>query len=79
VTHHERLARFGVGIIEQLLHPHGVRVVAIEDDEASSDSVESELVYDMLAVVTSLSGRLYGQRSARAKAIRRCVAEATRR
>ena len=56
VTHQERLARFGVGIIEQLLHPHGVRVVAIGEDEAFSDSVESELVRDMLAVVTSFSG-----------------------
>jgi len=71
VTHQERLARLGVGIIEQLLSPHGVRVVAIGEDEALSDSVESELVRDMLAVVTSFSDRPYGQRSA--KAIRRCV------
>jgi putative resolvase len=78
VTHQERLARFGVGIIEQLLSPHGVRVVAIGEDEARSDSVESELVRHMLAVVTSFSGRLYGERSAKAKAIRRCVAEGTK-
>jgi putative resolvase len=78
VTHQERLARFGVGIIEELLSPHGVRVVAIGEDEALSDSVESELVRDMLAVVTSFSGRLYGQRSAKAAAIRRCVAQGTK-
>jgi putative resolvase len=78
VTHQERLARFGVGIIEQLLYPHGVRVVAIGEDEALSDSVESELFRDMLAVVTSFSDRLYGERSAKAKAIRRCAAEGTK-
>ena len=55
-----------------------MRVVAIGEDEARSDSVESELVHDMLAVVTSFSGRLYGERSAKAKAIRRCVAEGTK-
>lgn len=74
VTHKERLARFGVGIIEQLLASHDVRIVAIGEDEAISTSTESELVRDMLAVVTSFSERLYGARSAKAKALRRCVA-----
>jgi len=78
VTHQERLARLGVGIIEELLSPHGGRVVAIGEDEALSDSVESELVRDMLAVVRSFSGRLYGQRSAKVTAIRRCVAQGTK-
>ncbi len=73
VTHKERLARFGVGVIEQLLASHNVRVVVIGEDEAFSNSAESELVHDMLAVVTSFSKRLYGQRSAKAKALKRCV------
>jgi len=53
VTHEERLARFGVGIIEQLLSSHGVRVVAIGEDEALSDSVESELIQDILTVLNT--------------------------
>jgi predicted site-specific integrase-resolvase len=57
VTHQEPLARLGVGIIEELLSPHGGRVVAIGEDEALSDSVESELVQDMLAVVNTLLPR----------------------
>jgi putative resolvase len=78
VTHEERLARFGVGLIGTLLATHGVRVVAIGEDKDLSASAESELVRDMLAIVTSFSGRLYGQRSAKVKALQRCVVRETR-
>ena len=77
VTHRERLARFGVGTIEQLLRPLGVGLVVLGEDEALFESAESELVGDMLAVVTSFSGRLYGQRSAKARELRRCVSKGT--
>lgn len=73
VEHRERLARFGVGTIEVLLAGHGCKLVEIGADEALVASAESELVRDMLAVVTSFSGRLYGQRSAKAKALQACV------
>ncbi len=73
VSHRERLARFGTGWIEMLLCGYGVSLVCIGEDEALSGSAEPELVRDMLAVVTSLSGRLYGQRSAKARALQACV------
>lgn len=73
VTHPERLARFGIGAIGQLLSAQGVQVVSIGEDEALSGSAESELVRDMVSVVTSFSGRLYGQRSAKVKALKRCI------
>jgi putative resolvase len=76
VTHWERLARFGTGLMATLLDGQGVRVTVIGEDEAISGSAESELVRDMLAVVTSFSGRLYGQRSARARSLRACVSKA---
>ena len=78
VTHFERLARFGVGVIEQLLTAHGVQVVVIGEELGLSDSAESDLVRDMLSVVTSFSGRLYGQRSVQARALRACVAQGTK-
>lgn len=78
VTHRERLARFGVGVAEQLLGSHGVSLVEIGEDKELSTSAESDLVRDMLAVVKSFSGRLYGQRSAKAKALARCVSEGVR-
>ena len=75
ITHPERLARFGSGIIEVLLAGYGVkiRVIGEEDFEQSE---ESALVRDMLAIVTSFSGRLYGQRSAKARAAKTALSSA---
>jgi excisionase family DNA binding protein len=75
VEHPDRLARFGVGVIEHLLAGYGVSVVYTGQPE--DESAESELVRDMLAVVTSFAGRLYGQRSAKTKRLRAAVSAET--
>jgi putative resolvase len=75
VEHHDRLARFGVGVIEHLLAGYGVTVVYT--GQSADESAESELVRDMLAVVTSFAGRLYGQRSAKTKRLRAAVSAET--
>lgn len=76
VEHPDRLARFGVGVIEHLLRGYGVTVVYTGQSE--DESAESELVRDMLAIVTSFAGRLYGQRSAKTKRLGSVVAAETR-
>lgn len=75
VEHPDRLARFGVGLIEHLLQGYGVTVVCTGQSE--EESAESELVRDMLAIVTSFAGRLYGQGSAKTKRLRAVVAAET--
>ena len=66
IEHEERLARFGVALVREVMLPaFGVELEITGTDEGLDASAESELVRDMLAVVTSFSGRLYGQRSAR--------------
>jgi predicted site-specific integrase-resolvase len=75
VEHPDRLARFGVGVIEPLLTGYGVTVVYT--GQAEDESAESELVRDMLAVVTSFAGRPYGQRSAKTKRLRAAVSAET--
>lgn len=75
VEHPDRLARFGVGLIEHLLAGYGVEV--IYTGQADDESAESELVRDMLAIVTSFAGRLYGQRSAKTKRLRAAVSAET--
>ena len=75
VEHSDRLARFGVGVIEHLLAGYGVKVIYTGQPE--DESAESELVRDMLAIVTSFSGRLYGQRSAKTKRLRAAVSAET--
>lgn len=75
VEHPDRLACFGVGVIEHLLAGYGVKVVYAGQGE--DESAESELVRDMLAIVTSFAGRLYGQRSAKTKRLRAAVSAET--
>jgi predicted site-specific integrase-resolvase len=75
VEHPDRLVRFGVGVIEHLLAGYGVEV--IYTGQADDESAESELVRDMLAIVTSFAGRLYGQRSAKTKRLRAAVSAET--
>ncbi|WP_226899690.1 IS607 family transposase [Nonomuraea phyllanthi] len=79
VEEEERLARFGVGVIRDVLLPAFGTVLEVTGTQVAGTgegleaSRESELVRDMLAVVTVFSGRLYGQRSARQRQVIRCV------
>jgi predicted site-specific integrase-resolvase len=75
VTHRDRLARVGVGWIEQLLRRDGVRVEAVYDKGAGGDM--AELLEDFMSLVATFAWRMYGIRSAEAK--RRLLAEADAR
>ena len=63
MEHRDRLARFGFDLLEAALAVSGRHVVVIEDEEATDD-----LVQDVLEILTSACGRLYGRRSARHRA-----------
>ncbi|MFD4442677.1 IS607 family transposase [Nocardia sp. NPDC058519] len=63
VEHRERLARFGVEYVEQALAASGRTLVVLDEAELPDD-----LVQDMVDVLTSMCGRLYGRRSARRRA-----------
>jgi predicted site-specific integrase-resolvase len=45
--------------------------------QPENESAESELACDMLAIVTSFAGRLYGQRLAKTTRLRAAVAAET--
>jgi putative resolvase len=77
VKHPDRLARFGVAVIEHLLTGYWVTVVYT--GQAQDEAAESELVGDMAAIVTSCAGVLYGQRSAKTKRLRAAVSAETGR
>ncbi|MGW1181726.1 IS607 family transposase (plasmid) [Streptomyces sp. NBC_00708] len=78
VTHDERLARFGTGLLAEVVLPSwGCRLEVAGGDEELDGSEEGDLVRDMLAVVTSFSGRLYGARSAKARALTSAVKSTT--
>jgi predicted site-specific integrase-resolvase len=74
VTHEERLARFGTAMLAEVVLPSwGCRLEIAGGDEELDGTGDGELVRDMLAVITSFSGRLYGSRSAKARALTRAV------
>ncbi|MCB5167344.1 IS607 family transposase [Streptomyces bambusae] len=78
VTHEERLARFGTGLLAEVVLPSwGCRLEIVGGDEELDGVQEGDLARDMLAVVTSFSGRLYGARSAKARALTSAVKSTT--
>jgi len=60
IEYPDRLARFGYSYIERHLRYCGVEIIAIAEKEP--EDAQSELVRDLLAIVTSFSARLYGAR-----------------
>jgi len=69
VTYRDRLTRFGFGYLEEFFRGYGVTVHVL-DGQQDRKSVHEELVDDLLAIVTSFSGKLYGLRSrGRARAL----------
>ncbi|PSR23603.1 MAG: resolvase [Sulfobacillus acidophilus] len=59
VESRDRLARVGLGYLETFLHAFGVRVVVVE---SPVNDDQQELVEDLIAITTSFSAQIYGQR-----------------
>ncbi|QDA31639.1 IS607 family transposase [Thermococcus indicus] len=76
ITHRDRITRFGFKYLEQYFNSHGVEIEVIFDDEEKTP--EKELVEDLLAIVTSFAGKLYGMRSHKKKRLVEAVKNALR-
>ena len=63
VEHRDRLSRFGFDLVEKTLAASGRGIRVIDPKE-----VETDLVRDIIEVMSSFSARLYGQRSAQVRA-----------
>ncbi len=63
--HKDRLTRFGYEYLETALWATGRKILILNEEECKDD-----LVQDMLDILTSFCGRLYGRRSARLRAKR---------
>ncbi len=64
-TYRDRLTRFGFEYLEYFFRQYGVRIEVIYGDEPKD--AHRELVEDLLSIVTSFAGKLYGMRSHRKK------------
>ena len=62
VEYEDRLARFGIEYIKEFLEEHGVNLIVVERE---NKSLEEELVEDLISIVVSFAGRIYGKRGAR--------------
>ena len=65
MEHRDRLARFGVEHVRAVLVAQGRCIGVAEAGESTVD-----LVRDIIEVLTSVWGRLYGRRGARNRALR---------
>ena len=62
VTYKDRLTRFGFHYLESMFLAHNVNIIVVKDVN-NEKSVQEELVEDMMSLITSFSGKLYGMRS----------------
>lgn len=68
VTYKDRLTRFGFQYLETVFSAKGVSIIVVKDKKETK-SVEEELVEDMMNLIASFSGKLYGMRSRKNKEV----------
>jgi putative resolvase len=71
ITFPDRLTRFGQEYLEALFESFGVTLTVL--DQTEDKTAEQELTDDLLSLLASFSGRLYGMRSHQQKALLQCA------
>ncbi len=71
VTYPDRLTRFGQEYLQALFDSFGVTLTVLDPGE--DKTAEQELTDDLLALLASFSGRLYGMRSHKQKELLQCA------
>lgn len=61
VTYQDRLIRFGFELFKQLCDAHNTNIITINQNQEHGS--EKELCDDIIAIITSFSGKLHGKRS----------------
>ncbi len=74
VTYQDRLTRFGFEYLQAFFMTCGVRLTVLDANEETTP--EKELTDDLIAIITSFSGRLYGLRSQKQKELVQCARQA---
>ncbi len=67
ITHKDRLTRFGYEYLETFFESYGTKIIVTEDMEEKN--AQEEMVEDMMSLLASFSGKLYGMRSSRRKEV----------
>jgi putative resolvase len=74
ITYKDRLTRFGFKYLEAFFSSYGCRIETIDSEEVKEP--QQELVEDLIAIVTSFAGRIYGARSHKKKRVVEAVKSA---
>lgn len=75
ISYKDKLTRFGFRYLEDFFNSHGVRIEVVFGEELG---LQQELIEDLIAIVTSFAGRLYGMRSHKKKKVVESVKQAIR-
>ena len=67
VAYPDRLTRFGFGILEHFFAAHGAKIEVVNRSEERSP--QQELVEDLMTIIASFAGKLYGVRSRKYKEV----------
>ena len=76
ISYKDRLTRFGFKYLEEFFGSHGVRIEVVFGDEPKD--LQQELIEDLITIVTSFAGRLYGMRSHKKRKVVEAVKQAIR-
>lgn len=68
IMYKDRLTRFGFNYIKQVCDFHNVEIVIVSNEE-NDKSLSEELAEDIIAIIHSFSGKLYGMRNKMSKAL----------
>jgi putative resolvase len=71
VTFSDRLTRFGLSYLRTLFSGYGVTLTVLHADE--DKTLEQEFADDLVAIIASFAGRLYGLRSRKKAALLECA------
>lgn len=71
VTFSDRLTRFGLSYLLLLFSGYGVTLTVLSSDEEKLP--EQDLTEDLLAIIASFAGKLYGLRSRKKAALVECA------
>jgi predicted site-specific integrase-resolvase len=71
VAYPDRLTRFGQEYLQVLFESFGVTLTVLDPSE--DKTAEQELTDELLALLASFSGRLYGMRSHKQKELLKCA------
>lgn len=74
VTYKDRLTRFGFNYLETVCKYNDTEIIVISKEE-NNKSIEEELAEDLISIIHSFSGKLYGLRGKVKKAIDKDLGE----